>query len=243
MISQTLASLSFCLLVSRSFSKITERLVDTFWFNLLGMSEMIQGTLDILWASFASTSGYRCLLYWEFLTRLFIDTLMQNILSCGIIWASNYINLMLLVIWLFVCHTCFHEALDGWYRLPASYKLLWRHNGRDGFSNHLRLECLPNRLFRRRSRETPSSASLAFVRGIHRWPVNSPHKGPVTRKMFPLDDVIMPFFWVSNIRVSLASTMEIFPLSTSSLRWEIMAITNVSFHCFTISRLFTHLRC
>ena len=36
-----------------------------------------------------------------------------------------------------------------------------------------------------------SPASLAFVRGIHRWPVNSPHKGPVTRKMFPFDDVIM----------------------------------------------------
>ena len=36
-----------------------------------------------------------------------------------------------------------------------------------------------------------SSASLAFVRGIHRWPVNSPHKGPVTRKMFPFDDVII----------------------------------------------------
>ena len=36
-----------------------------------------------------------------------------------------------------------------------------------------------------------SSASLAFVRGIHRGPVNSPHKWPVTRKMFPLDDVIM----------------------------------------------------
>ena len=30
-----------------------------------------------------------------------------------------------------------------------------------------------------------------FVRGIHRWPVNSPHKGPVTRKMFPFDNVIM----------------------------------------------------
>ena len=27
--------------------------------------------------------------------------------------------------------------------------------------------------------------SLAFVRGIHRWPVNSPRKGPITRKMFP----------------------------------------------------------
>ena len=36
-----------------------------------------------------------------------------------------------------------------------------------------------------------SSASLAFVRGIYRCPVNSPHKGPVTRKMLPFDDVIM----------------------------------------------------
>ena len=36
-----------------------------------------------------------------------------------------------------------------------------------------------------------SSASLAFVWGIHRGPVNSPHKGPVTRNVFPFDDVIM----------------------------------------------------
>ena len=35
-----------------------------------------------------------------------------------------------------------------------------------------------------------SFASLAFVRGIHRGPVNSPHKGPVTGKMFPFDDVM-----------------------------------------------------
>ena len=40
-------------------------------------------------------------------------------------------------------------------------------------------------------RKHQSFASLAFVQGIHRWPVNSPHKWPVTRKMFPLDDVIM----------------------------------------------------
>ena len=45
------------------------------------------------------------------------------------------------------------------------------------------------------------SASLAFVLGIHRWPVNSPHKWPVTQKKFPFDDVIiLPiiaqyFFW------------------------------------------------
>ena len=41
-------------------------------------------------------------------------------------------------------------------------------------------------------RKHQSSASLVFVRGIHRGPVNSPHKWPVTRKMFPFDDVIMP---------------------------------------------------
>ena len=40
-------------------------------------------------------------------------------------------------------------------------------------------------------RKYQSSASPAFVRGIHRWPVNSPHKWPVTRKTFPFDDVIM----------------------------------------------------
>ena len=49
-------------------------------------------------------------------------------------------------------------------------------------------------------RKHQSSASLAFVRGIHRWPVNSPHKGPVTRKKFPFDDVIMDYF--RNLRPS-----------------------------------------
>ena len=40
-------------------------------------------------------------------------------------------------------------------------------------------------------RKHQGSASLAFVWGIHRWPVNSPHKGLVTQKMFPFDVVIM----------------------------------------------------
>ena len=54
-------------------------------------------------------------------------------------------------------------------------------------------------------RKYQSSASLAFVWGIHRGPVNSPHKGPVTRKMFPFDDVIMgtakicAYFMVYNV--------------------------------------------
>ena len=40
-------------------------------------------------------------------------------------------------------------------------------------------------------RKHQSSVSLAFVRGIHRWPVNSPQKGPVTQRLFSFDDVIM----------------------------------------------------
>ena len=40
-------------------------------------------------------------------------------------------------------------------------------------------------------RKHQSPASQAFVRGIHWGPANSLHKWPLTRKMFPFDDVIM----------------------------------------------------
>ena len=46
-------------------------------------------------------------------------------------------------------------------------------------------------------RKYESTASHAFVRGIHRWPVNSSNKWPVTRRRFPFDDVIM----VRSIRI------------------------------------------
>ena len=50
-------------------------------------------------------------------------------------------------------------------------------------------------------RKHQSSASLAFVLGIHRGPMNSPHKWPVARKIFPFDDVIMIWrhpVWISS---------------------------------------------
>ena len=47
-------------------------------------------------------------------------------------------------------------------------------------------------------RKNQSSAPLAFVRGIHRWPVNSPQKGPVTRKMFSFEDVVMLLHYQLN---------------------------------------------
>ena len=72
--------------------------------------------------------------------------------------------------------------------------LRWRHNEHDSVSNHQPHDCLFNRIFRHSGTDQgkyQSSASLAFVRGMHRWPLNSPHKGPVTRKMFPFVEVIM----------------------------------------------------
>ena len=48
-------------------------------------------------------------------------------------------------------------------------------------------------------RKHQSSASLAFVRGIHQWLVNSPHKGPVTQKMFTFDDVIMLYATINTL--------------------------------------------
>ena len=51
--------------------------------------------------------------------------------------------------------------------------------------------CLLNRLFRRRSKITSKLRVTGHCAGKSPGPVNSPHKGPVTRKMLPLDDVIM----------------------------------------------------
>ena len=53
-------------------------------------------------------------------------------------------------------------------------------------------------------RKHQSSALLAFVRVIRRWPVDSPRKGPVTRKMFPFDDVIM-FLITGSLRAEFTS--------------------------------------
>ena len=66
-----------------------------------------------------------------------------------------------------------------------------RHNERNGVSNHRPNDFCSTVYWGADQRTHQSSESLAFVRGIHRWPVTSPHKGPVTRKMFPFDDVIM----------------------------------------------------
>ena len=76
--------------------------------------------------------------------------------------------------------------------------LHWRHNDHGGVSNHQHHGCLLHRVFGRRSKKTSKLHVTGLCVGNSPGPVNSSHKGPVTRKMFPFDDVIMYWFYVLN---------------------------------------------
>ena len=74
-------------------------------------------------------------------------------------------------------------------------------------------------------RKHQSSASQAFVRRIHRWPVNSPHKGPVTRKMFPFDDVIIQMWCWKQLIIGIGQKADwLRELGLSMLHWHLIAI-------------------
>ena len=71
------------------------------------------------------------------------------------------------------------------------YALRWRHNERDGVSKYQPNDWLLKPLFGRISKKTSKLCVTGLCVGNSPGPVNSPHKGPVTRKMFPFNDVIM----------------------------------------------------
>ena len=84
---------------------------------------------------------------------------------------------------------------EQWSGCKGNTSLQWRHNDHDGVSNLQPHGCLLNRLFGRRSKKTPELRVTGLCAGNSPGPVNSPHKGPVTRKMLPFDDVIMLSLW------------------------------------------------
>ena len=69
--------------------------------------------------------------------------------------------------------------------------LLWRHDGRDGVSNHQPHDCLLNRLVRRRSRKTSKLRVTGLCAGNSPLTGEFPTQRASKRKMFPFDDVIM----------------------------------------------------
>ena len=80
---------------------------------------------------------------------------------------------------------------QGLENVGSESTLHWRHNDHDSVSNHQPHGCLLNRLFRRISKKSSKLHVTGLCVGNSPGPVNSPHKGPVARKMFPFDEVIM----------------------------------------------------
>ena len=112
------------------------------------------------------------------------DTGCDRLKEYGLEWRTVY--WLTSVLWY-----SFPELLSNEVTEHHQNTLQWRHNAPIGVSNYQLHDCLLNRLFKAQIKKDQSPASLALVRGLPRWQVNSPHKGPTTRKMFPFDDVIM----------------------------------------------------
>ena len=82
-----------------------------------------------------------------------------------------------------------YHATPNIYTDPA-FPLQWRHNERDVYSPASQL--FPQPFIQAQIKESFKVPRYwPFVQGIHRSPVNSPPKRPVTRKMFPFDDVVL----------------------------------------------------
>ena len=77
--------------------------------------------------------------------------------------------------------------------IAVATALKWRHNECNGVSNNRHLECLLNCLFRSRSKDTSKLRAAGLCAGNSPVTGDFPHKGPVTRKMFPFDYVIMRY--------------------------------------------------
>ena len=71
------------------------------------------------------------------------------------------------------------------------FSLQWCHNERDGVLNHQRLDCLPNRLFRRRSKEKSKLRVTGLCEGNSPVTSGYPAQGASNAEKFPFDDVIM----------------------------------------------------
>ena len=80
------------------------------------------------------------------------------------------------------------------------------------------------------------SASLAFVKVIHRWPVNYPHKWPVTRKMFPFDDVIMSAEFYGIVSFVL-NCLRLFRNSQVPGKWDAVMCRHICQLCVRNLRL------
>ena len=120
----------------------------------------------------------------------------------------------------------------------STISLPWSHNERDGVSNHQPMFVYSTLCSGADQRKHQCSASLSFVRGIHRLSVNFPHKGPVTRKMFPFDDAIM-LIW---LKLPVCNKCNVAKLAVSPL-WskDTIGCHKFSEHCFLSVRAYGYI--
>ena len=98
---------------------------------------------------------------------------------------------------LLFCYAFVHISLRATLKYKHWFQLVWKRHYNDVIMSTMAYKITgvsivySNICSDQDLRKHQSFASLAFVRGIHRWPANSQHKAPVTRKMFPFDDIII----------------------------------------------------
>ena len=98
---------------------------------------------------------------------------------------------------LYLCH--YFSIFSVVYTISCNVILHWRHNERDGVSKYRRLDRLPKRLFRHRSKKTPKLRVTGLCEGNSPVTGEFPHKGPVTWKMFLFYDVIMRRYYNNDL--------------------------------------------
>ena len=115
--------------------------------------------------------------------------------------AFKYMDHKARISWPNIVWSCLYEKVVAF---PENhFNITGRHNERHGVSNHRHIDCLFTVCSGAYYRKYQSSASLDFVRGIYRRPVDSPHKGPVTRIMFPFDAVIMTICAIMTVNANI----------------------------------------
>ena len=119
-------------------------------------------------------------------------------------------------------------GLLGVHRCPKSKYIMlslhWRHNDHDSVWNHQPHGCFLNRLFRRRSKKT----SKLRVTGLCVGNSPVPQKGPISRKMYPLDDVIMVLRMLQTLIWKPGIIMKVKCVHTLTYSYSAIGIVNPS---------------
>ena len=94
--------------------------------------------------------------------------------------------------------------------------LQWRHNECNDVLNHRRFDCLLNRLFGRRSKEISKLRVTGLCEGNPLLTGGFPHKGPVMRQMFQLDDATMEDHYKTTLNDNIVRTIRMTHLDWAS---------------------------